>query len=76
MLDCNILLVAVAEQVGLTPEDIFSCTPDRDFFVFGLCEIILYHIPVPAHGKDNKRAAAHRLHAGRMSIYDIIVMLK
>ena len=36
----------------------------------------LSHIPVPASGKDRKRTAARRSHAGRTSIRDVIVMLK
>ena len=36
----------------------------------------LSHIPVPANGKDKKRTAACRLHAGHTSIRVVIVMLK
>ena len=36
----------------------------------------LSHTTVPALGKDKKRIAARRLHAGRTSIRDVIVMLK
>ena len=50
----------------------FSRTPDRDFLCFYPCEIILSHIPVPAHGKDKKRTITRR----PALIGDIIVMLK
>ena len=36
----------------------------------------LSHIPLPAHGKDEKRTAAHKQHAGHPSIRDVIVMIK
>ena len=42
----------------------------------GTSVVILSHIPVPARGKDRNRTAARRLHAGRTSIRDVIVMLK
>ena len=51
-------------------------TPDRDFRYFYPCEIFLSYIPVPALGKDKNRTSARRPHAGRMSILDVIVMLK
>ena len=35
----------------------------------------LSHTPVPALGKDKKRLAARRPHAGRTSFHDVIVML-
>ena len=38
--------------------------------------VILSHIPVPAHRKDKKRTSACWRHAGRISILDVIVMLK
>ena len=53
-------------------KSVFSCTPDRNFRCFNPCEIILSHIPVPAHGKDKNEEP----HAGRTSIHDVIVMLK
>ena len=31
-----------------------SRTPDRDFLCFYPCEIVLFHLPVPARGKDKK----------------------
>ena len=54
----------------------YSRTPDRDFRCIYPCEITLSHIPAPALGKDKKTTAARRLHAGRTSIPDVIVMLK
>ena len=33
-------------------------------------------MPVPARGKDKKRTAASRQHAGRTPIRDVIVILK
>ena len=58
-----------------TIEPLFSHTRSG-FPLFYPCEIILSYIPVPARGKDEKRTAARRPHAGRMSIRDVIVMLK
>ena len=57
-------------------ERFISRTPDRDFRCFYPCEIFLSHTPIPALGKDIKRTAARRPHAGRMSIRDVIIMLK
>ena len=54
--------------------DRISHTPDRDFRCFYLCEIILFHIPIPALGKDKQLTAAHRMHAGHISIRDVITM--
>ena len=54
----------------------FSRTPDRDFRCFYPCEIFLSHTPIPALGKGKKRTAARHPHVGRMSILDVIVMLK
>ena len=44
-------------QAPFWREEVFSCTSDRNFRCFYTCEIILSHIPVPAHGKDKWTAA-------------------
>ena len=54
----------------------YSRTPDQDFRCFYPYETILSHIPIPASGKDKNRTAVRQPHAGRMSICDVIVMLK
>ena len=41
---------------------LYSRTPDRDFFCFYPCEIILSHTTVPALGKDKKWTAARWPH--------------
>ena len=38
--------------------------------------VVFTHGPVPACGKDIKRTAARRQHAGHMSIRDVIVRVK
>ena len=40
------------------------------------CEIILSHIPVPAHRKDKKQTAPCMPHASHALIHDVIIMLK
>ena len=51
----------------------YSRTPDWDFYCFNQSEIILSHIPIPAHGKDKKN---EQQHAGRMLIRDVICNVK
>ena len=46
------------------------------FPLFYPCEIFLSQTPIQALGKDKKRTAGRRPHAGRMSIRDVIVMVK
>ena len=43
---------------------------------FYLSHILLSYIPVPALGKDKKRTAARRPHAGRTSFRGVIAMIK
>ena len=62
MLNFNILLVAVAEQAGLTPEDIFSRKPDRDVRGFCPCEIIYLTYSYQPMGKIKKLTAARWPH--------------
>ena len=47
----------------------YSSTPDQDFSCSYPCEIILSHIPVPAHGKDkNKQPQVRNTLAARRPV--------
>ena len=37
---------------------------------------VFTHVPVPARGKDKKRTAARRPHAGQTSSHDVILVFK
>ena len=50
-----------------------SLCRDHSILYALVCEKELSHTPIPALGKDKKRTAALRPHAGRMSILDVIV---
>ena len=67
-----LLTKVLGKYISIQCHTFISCTPDQDFHCIYPCEIILSHIPIPAHGKIKKEQP----HVRHMSIRDVIIVLK
>ena len=67
----NTLLHVKFARLKLRAKSVFSRAVDRENVGFTL----ISHIPIPARGKDQKRTAARRPHAGCTSFLTLYVKL-